>query len=115
MANRTRRGGFLRWIELDEPDAGPSGRRRGGVNAEGGTVNFRFVTRSGESTLGRHRRLVRGIGKHRTGFFVRTESFYNVLQRGDRDRQARRGQVLRRTHRRRRPGENSASRTQPGT
>lgn len=49
-----------------------------GFNAEGGTVNFRFSTRASESILGSHLRLVRGIGKPRTGFFLRAESFYNV-------------------------------------
>jgi predicted ATPase len=49
-----------------------------GFNAEGGTVNFRFSTRASESSLGAHLRLVRGIGKPRTGFFLRAESFYNV-------------------------------------
>jgi predicted ATPase len=49
-----------------------------GFNPEGGSTNFRFSTRATESTLGRHLRLVRGIGKPRTGFFLRAESFYNV-------------------------------------
>jgi predicted ATPase len=114
-----RGGGFLRWIELDEPaeplDGYPftlpvvAGMRAAGqvdldpavtflvgdngagkstlveaiavaagFNAEGGTVNFRFATRASESSLGRYLRLVRGIGKPRTGFFLRAESFYNV-------------------------------------
>jgi predicted ATPase len=49
-----------------------------GYNAEGGSVNFRFATRSTESALGGHLRLVRGISKPRNGFFLRAESYYNV-------------------------------------
>jgi predicted ATPase len=49
-----------------------------GFNAEGGSANFRFSTRATESSLGQYLRLVRGIGKPRTGFFLRADSFYNV-------------------------------------
>ena len=49
-----------------------------GYNPEGGSVNFRFATRSTESALGGHLRLVRGIAKPRNGFFLRAESYYNV-------------------------------------
>jgi predicted ATPase len=49
-----------------------------GFNPEGGSTHFRFSTRATESNLGEHIRLVRGIGKPRTGFFLRAESFYNV-------------------------------------
>jgi predicted ATPase len=49
-----------------------------GFNAEGGSVNFRFATRSTESVLGQYLRLVRGVVKPRTGYFLRAESFYNV-------------------------------------
>jgi predicted ATPase len=49
-----------------------------GFNAEGGSTNFRFSTQSTESVLGQHLRLVRGVLKPRTGFFLRAESFYNV-------------------------------------
>lgn len=49
-----------------------------GYNPEGGSANFRFATRATESDLGAHLRLVRGVGKPRTGFFLRAESFYNV-------------------------------------
>jgi predicted ATPase len=49
-----------------------------GFNPEGGSTNFRFSTRASESALGGHLQLVRGIGKPRTGFFLRAESFYNV-------------------------------------
>ncbi len=49
-----------------------------GFNPEGGSNNFRFSTRATESVLGQHLKLVRGITKPRTGFFLRAESFYNV-------------------------------------
>nr|WP_236646689.1 AAA family ATPase [Micromonospora acroterricola] len=118
-------GGFLRWVELAEGDAGVSGypftlpvvaglRAAGrleldpavtflvgdngtgkstlieaiavavGFNPEGGSTNFRFSTRATESALGEHLRLVRGISKPRTGFFLRAESFYNVATEIDR-------------------------------
>jgi predicted ATPase len=50
-----------------------------GFNAEGGSVNFRFATRSTESSLGGHLRLTRGVSKPRSGYFLRAESFYNVV------------------------------------
>jgi predicted ATPase len=49
-----------------------------GFNSEGGSRNFAFATRSSESELWRHLRLVRGIRKPRTGYFFRAESFFNV-------------------------------------
>jgi predicted ATPase len=49
-----------------------------GLNPEGGSRNFRFATRASESPLGGHLRLVRGVHKPRTEFFLRAESFYNV-------------------------------------
>ncbi|MEV4656583.1 AAA family ATPase [Micromonospora sp. NPDC049301] len=55
-----------------------------GFNPEGGSTNFRFSTRATESSLGEHLRLVRGIRKPRTGFFLRAESFYNVATEIDR-------------------------------
>ncbi|MFF4880730.1 AAA family ATPase [Micromonospora sp. NPDC000668] len=55
-----------------------------GFNPEGGSTNFRFSTRETESALGEHLRLVRGIRKPRTGFFLRAESFYNVATEIDR-------------------------------
>jgi predicted ATPase len=55
-----------------------------GFNPEGGSVNFRFSTRSSESSLGGYLRLVRAPGKPRTGFFLRAESFYNVASEVDR-------------------------------
>ncbi|MEV4658827.1 AAA family ATPase [Micromonospora sp. NPDC049301] len=55
-----------------------------GFNPEGGSVNFRFSTRAAEWPLGEYLRSVRGIGKPRTGFFLRAESFYNVATEIDR-------------------------------
>jgi predicted ATPase len=55
-----------------------------GFNPEGGSVNFRFATRSTESSLGRYLRLVRSPGKPQTGYFLRAESFYNVASEIDR-------------------------------
>ncbi len=55
-----------------------------GFNPEGGSTNFRSSTRATESVLGHHLRLVRGIAKPRTGFFLRAESFYNVATEIDR-------------------------------
>ncbi|MEW5738694.1 MAG: AAA family ATPase [Myxococcota bacterium] len=49
-----------------------------GFNAEGGSRNFRFATRRSESELHRHLRLVRGVRRPRTGYFLRAESFFNV-------------------------------------
>jgi predicted ATPase len=49
-----------------------------GFNAEGGTTNYNFSTRSSESPLHRCIRTVRGVRRPRTGFFLRAESFFNV-------------------------------------
>lgn len=49
-----------------------------GFNAEGGSKNFGFATRSSHSDLYRTLRLARGIRKATDGFFLRAESFYNV-------------------------------------
>ncbi|HEX4225441.1 MAG TPA: AAA family ATPase [Pseudonocardiaceae bacterium] len=49
-----------------------------GFNAEGGSQNFRFATRSTESVLGDYLVLTWGHPKPRTGFFLRAESYYNV-------------------------------------
>jgi predicted ATPase len=49
-----------------------------GFNPEGGSRDFRFATRATESSLGDYLTLSRGIGKPRTGFFLRAESYYNV-------------------------------------
>ena len=49
-----------------------------GFNAEGGTRNFSFRTRSTHSDLHRHLRLSKSFKRYRDGFFLRAESFYNV-------------------------------------
>ncbi len=49
-----------------------------GFNAEGGSKNFAFATRSSESDLHRHIRLVRSPRRPRDGFFLRAESYFNV-------------------------------------
>ncbi|MGZ3476679.1 MAG: AAA family ATPase [Polyangiales bacterium] len=49
-----------------------------GFNAEGGSSNFKFSTRSSESALWRALRLVRRARRPQTGFFLRAESYFNV-------------------------------------
>jgi predicted ATPase len=49
-----------------------------GFNAEGGSRNFNFATRRSESELHQHLRLVRGVRRPRTGYFLRAESLFNV-------------------------------------
>lgn len=60
-----------------------------GLNPEGGTSNFGFSTRDSHSELGRAVRLVRGVRRPRTDFFLRAESMFTAatyldeLARGD--------------------------------
>lgn len=54
-----------------------------GFNPEGGTVNFNFSTRSSHSDLHNYLTISRGYKKHRDGFFLRAESFYNVASNID--------------------------------
>jgi predicted ATPase len=49
-----------------------------GFNAEGGSRNMAFSTRSSHSPLHEYVRLVRSGRTPRTGYFLRTESFFNV-------------------------------------
>ncbi len=49
-----------------------------GFNAEGGSRNFRFTTRSSHSSLGSYVRLVKGTRRPKDGYFLRAESFFNV-------------------------------------
>lgn len=49
-----------------------------GFNPEGGSKNFSFSTRASESELHQALRLVRGVKRPRTGYFLRAESFFNV-------------------------------------
>lgn len=48
-----------------------------GFNAEGGSKNFAFSTRSSESPLHKHLRLVRSP-RRLNGYFLRAESYFNV-------------------------------------
>ncbi|WP_075188172.1 AAA family ATPase [Teredinibacter haidensis] len=49
-----------------------------GFNAEGGTKNFSFSTRTSHSALWKYLRLSRSYQRPKDGFFLRAESFYNV-------------------------------------
>jgi predicted ATPase len=49
-----------------------------GFNPEGGTINFNFSTADSHSDLYQHLTVCKGVKRHRDGFFVRAESFYNV-------------------------------------
>ena len=49
-----------------------------GLNAEGGSRNFRFATRASHSELHRCLRLSRSARRVRDSYFLRAESFYNV-------------------------------------
>ncbi|TMG83197.1 MAG: AAA family ATPase, partial [Betaproteobacteria bacterium] len=49
-----------------------------GFNAEGGTKNFRFGTRTSHSLLHEYIRIAKGIRRPKDGFFLRAESFFNV-------------------------------------
>lgn len=54
-----------------------------GFNPEGGTVNFNFATNDSHSDLHRYITVSRGYKRHRDGFFLRAESFYNVASNID--------------------------------
>lgn len=49
-----------------------------GFNPEGGTMNFNFNTRVSHSPLHKHIRTSRGTERHKDGFFLRSESYFNV-------------------------------------
>jgi predicted ATPase len=49
-----------------------------GMNAEGGSSNFRFATRDSHSELWQAIRLVRGARRPRTDFFLRAESLFTA-------------------------------------
>ncbi|MFD6454411.1 AAA family ATPase [Nocardia sp. NPDC060220] len=49
-----------------------------GMNPEGGSQNYRFATRSSESSLGRSMVVKWDVKKPRSRFFLRAESFYNL-------------------------------------
>ena len=54
-----------------------------GFNPEGGTVNFNFTTKESHSDLHKYLTVSRGYKRHRDGFFLRAESFYNVASNID--------------------------------
>lgn len=54
-----------------------------GFNAEGGTRNFNFASKSTHSILYDHIRLIRGVKRPQDGFFLRAESFYNFATNVD--------------------------------
>lgn len=54
-----------------------------GFNPEGGTVNFNFSTNDSHSDLYEYLTVCRGYKRHRDGFFLRAESFYNVVSNID--------------------------------
>jgi predicted ATPase len=59
-----------------------------GFNPEGGSINFNFNTRASHSPLHKHIRTSRGTERHKDGFFLRSESFFNVgteIERLDED------------------------------
>lgn len=49
-----------------------------GMNAEGGSSNFGFSTRDSHSDLWRATRLVRGVRRPKTDFFLRAESLFTA-------------------------------------
>ena len=54
-----------------------------GFNAEGGSRNFNFGTRDSHSELHRYLRIAKGYKRHRDGFFLRAESWFNVATQID--------------------------------
>jgi predicted ATPase len=54
-----------------------------GLGPEGGSQNIRFSTRPSESNLHEVLRVVRGVRRPRTSFFLRAESFFNVASMVD--------------------------------
>jgi predicted ATPase len=55
-----------------------------GMNAEGGSQNYRFATRATQSELSEHLTLEWGPRKPRSRFFLRAESYYNVATESER-------------------------------
>lgn len=54
-----------------------------GFNPEGGTKNFNFSTQDTHSSLSNAIVLLRGAIRPKDGYFLRTESFYNVASQID--------------------------------
>jgi predicted ATPase len=52
-------------------------------NAEGGSRNFNFGTRASHSELHEYLRIAKGYRRHRDGFFLRAESWFNVATEVD--------------------------------
>ena len=55
-----------------------------GFNPEGGSRNFNFGTRESHSELHGYLRIAKGYRRHRDGFFLRAESWFNVATEVDR-------------------------------
>ena len=49
-----------------------------GFNAEGGSGNFNFSTRASHSELHEYIRIIKGPVRFRAGYFLRSESFFNL-------------------------------------
>ena len=49
-----------------------------GFNPEGGSRNFNFGTRASHSELHEYLRIAKGYRRHRDGFFLRAESYFNL-------------------------------------
>lgn len=54
-----------------------------GFNPEGGSLNLSFNTRKSHSDLHNYLTVAKGYKRHRDGFFLRAESFYNVASHID--------------------------------
>jgi predicted ATPase len=54
-----------------------------GFNPEGGSANFNFATRESHSELHRYLRIAKGWRRHRNGYFLRAESWFNVATQVD--------------------------------
>lgn len=54
-----------------------------GFNPEGGSINFRFSTRSSHSELYRYLGVGKSFRRRKDGYFLRAESFYNVASNID--------------------------------
>lgn len=52
-----------------------------GLNPEGGSRNFQFATRETHSSLSDHLTIVRGALRPKDSYFLRAESFYNVISK----------------------------------
>lgn len=54
-----------------------------GFNAEGGSIHFNFNTRRTESNLNKYIKMVKGPYRPKDGYFLRSESLYNVASNID--------------------------------